>query len=231
MDRKKEIMNRRKFFSLLSVSTVSALLSANINNDILSFLKAIYEKSQNKQRLPFTINELILKESEDLIERDPYYLKKWSESFEYVQDMKYIGKAINTINQSKIKIPKGNIIVLGAYNCRVVDMLMKKYMYRDCIGVDTVKHTNHPRLVVHDIKLLKSGDFGPIGFGWNSVLSNWEQNPRSKLAGFNFLKESLVFGGLLIDRPLERLPKDLNTKGLKLMKISKKGTCWQKVSG
>ena len=225
----KQVINRRKFFSLLSVSTTSAFLSFNLYGDILTVLSnpTVCENFPNQKRLPFTLNELILKEPKDTLEENTCYFTSWSESLEYMQVMQYIQ---DTINKNKIKIPKGNIVVLGEYRSKIVDMLRKKYKYKNsCIGIEIFKYTNYPKLVINDLKLLKAGDLGPISFGWNSVLLDWEKNPRLKLAGFNFLKQSLVPGGFLIDISLKKLPKDLNTKELKLFKASKYGTTWQKI--
>ena len=219
-------MDRRKFLSFLTGLSASSLLSVSLYDEVLCSFTGVHRTVKGEKTLPFTIHELILKAPKDIMETDPHYLKMWSESSKYIQTMQVIEKAIKS---SKAELPQGNIVVLGAYKCEILDMLKRKYISKNYIGVDTTKYTDHPNLVINDVKTLKAGDLGPISYGCNSVFLDWKQDPRSKLAGFNFLKESLVSGGLLIELPSRQLPRDLNTKGLRLINSSRLAMTWKKV--
>ena len=216
-------IKRRKFLSFFTRMTPFLLLCTSLGNKVFLFFTGTHGAVKKDKTLSFTISELILKK-QDTIERNPYYLKNWNGSSEYIQEMWLIEKLIN---QSKQDCPKGNIVILGAYK-RILDIMVKKYGSENVIGVDEIKYTDHPNLIVSDIKLLKAGDLGSISLGWNNI-SLWREAPRLKLAGFNFLKKSLVPKGILVELPFRELPRDLNTQGLTLIKSSQHATTWRKV--
>lgn len=173
--------------------------------------------------LPFTVEELILRRPMDSIDENPYYLNSWTGYPEYIRAIK------NKFHEDLPKrLPEGKVVVLGAYKCESLDLLIEKYGSENCIGVDAVKYVDHPNLIIKDVRSLKPGDLGPISFGWSNVCS-WTLSPRSKLAAFNFLKESLVPGGVFLDLVSMELPKDLNTNGFQLVKPHIAGTAWRKV--
>ena len=204
-------MKRRNFLPFLTAFPILPLCSIGYLNQILKGLiteSNISLDLKNKNTLPFTLKELFLRRPTDLIEIDPYYLRKMRESF--INNIGYIEKN-NKI--SKIKISKGNILILGSFHYNIVSLLKRIHKTANCIGFDSVQSANQIRVVK---------------FGWNNVFTNWENNPRLKLSGFNFLKETLVPGGYLIDSPINELPKDLNTNSLKLIATTQLSTTWRK---
>ena len=209
----RKFMKRRNFLPFLTVFPVLPLCSIGYFNEILKNLineSNISSDLKNKNTLPFTMKELLIKQPTDLIEKNPYYLLKMNKM--YLDNVETIRKANKRFK--KIKTMKGNIVIIGAFHYKIASLIKGIYKNVNCVGFDSFETGNK----------IKS-----IEFGWNNILINWIDNPRLKLSSFNFFKKTLIPGGYLIENPINQLPKDLNTNGLKLIKTSKLATTWKKI--
>ncbi len=123
----------------------------------------------------------------------------------------------------------GQVVEMGVARGINFARLCEQFGPSRCEGFDVVNYPGHPRVRTVDVRTLDERDDRPIALAWND-LSNWEQSPVSKRAGFDFLTRNLVEEGLYIDADFEPDTLDtLDLTGLELVADSKIIKMWRRV--
>lgn len=211
------IISRRNF----TLTSLNCTLLSGLGID----LKFLAPLMTIEDRLPLSVQDLAKKFATDKVDLEINYLETWDVQNQYYSDAKnFLENHVFPLD-----VPHGKKVILGTYKHFSLNMFCKNYEQKDCIGVDIFNYQEHPQLLVKDVRELKNNELGELAIGWNNV-SVWSGSPRSKLSGFNFIKNSLVPGGILIENPTRYIPQDLCFKNFQLLHQDSFGSIWRKVS-
>lgn len=176
-------------------------------------------------RLSLSIHQLLERYPQDKVDDTINYLNTWDEQNSYyLKSQSFLEKHVFPLT-----IPSEKKVILGSYRHVSLNMFCKNYGKKDCIGIDIFNYQDHPQSLIKDVRQLGANELGKLAIGWNN-LSVWSGSPRSKLSGFNFIKSSLLKGGILIENPIQYIPQDLCLKDFQLLYQNDFGSIWRKTS-
>ena len=112
---------------------------------------------------------------------------------------KYYANTIFKELVSKLKLPDGYIIVLGANRGVSMNILIDAFGKDRVIGYDLYNSTQHPQIVTKDVMTLSQDDDIPIAFVHNDV-GSYPTTPREKSFAQAWAAKNVVIGGFLLGR-------------------------------
>ena len=93
---------------------------------------------------------------------------------------------------------KGFFIMLGSFDCEVLDSWCDLFGSQRCIGYDIENPKKHPNVRVQDIRSIESESI-PSALVWNDC-GYWFLNPQTNLSGLKFAIKNVIVGGFYLSR-------------------------------
>lgn len=151
-----------------------------------------------------------------------YYLSEsyWFDNPEH-GDMDNFGTGYyaNTIFRelvSKLTLPEGRIVVLGANRGVSMDILIDAFGEDRVVGYDLYNPAQHPNIICKDIMEFGSDDDFPVAFAHNDI-GSYPTTPEEKHAAQLWAARNIVPGGFLLGRNNLNVAKIKNEEILKDM--------------
>ena len=100
---------------------------------------------------------------------------------------------------SKLKLPEGKIVVLGANRGVSLNTLIEVFGEDRVVGYDLYNPTNHPNIITKDVMALSKDDDMPIAFVHNDV-GSYPTTPIEKQFAQIWAAKNVVVGGFFLGR-------------------------------